>query len=565
MIRSTAACGLLFLAISCTGSIQEGPGGSKPSSSKPGEAGGNEPGNTGSTGGTTTPPNPTNACKQVTYGPTRLWRLTHAQVRNTVADAFGIKVPVLDTLPDESRIDGYANAAERLTLSPVLMAYYDSGADAVAAEVLKRSGEFVKCPLAMLGEGTCLADFLRTFGQKAWRRPLTATELGKLDKLYRGAAASLTPDEGLKTVVKGLLMSANFLFRTELGTDQTPGATTKLTDLELASALSYTLWDSPPDAQLMDLAIANKLHEPATLKAQAQRLWSTSPKARGSLYSFLRQWLETERLTSEPKDTTVYPAFTPAAARDLEEETRMFLEGVVFEPGGDRSLKTLLTANYGYLNANTAKLYGATSTGTTLTRTELDQTQRRGLFTQASFLAAHADQLDTSVVGRGRYLREAVLCAPVPPPPGDFKFNEKVITDDMTAREKFMEHAKNPACASCHALFDVIGFALENYDAAGQWRTKDKNKTIDASGTLPLPSGGEIHFDNFVDMIDQFAKGQDTYDCFAQQYLQYLSGKVSLDNCERAEIAKAFKDSGYKLDELALAIVTSPRFVTRRN
>jgi hypothetical protein len=559
MIRSMAASGLLLLAIGCTGAIQDGAasGGksSPPSGGGPGNLPPNEPPG----------PPPTLDCRQITPGPTRLWRLTHVQVRNTVLDTFGIRVPVLDTLPDESRIDGYANAAERLTLSPVLMAYYDSGADAVAAEVVKRSGEFLKCPLAMLGDGTCLADFLRTFGQKAWRRPLTATELGKLDKLYRGAAAALTPDEGLRTVVKGLMLSANFLFRTELGTDQTPGSTTKLTDLELASALSYTFWDSPPDAALMELAIANKLHDPATLRQQAQRLWSSSPKARASLYSFVQQWLETERLTTEPKDTMVYPAFTAQAARDLEQETRLFLEGVVFEPDGDRNLRTLLTASYGYLNAGTAKLYGAAATGTALARTDLDPAQRRGLFTQAGFLAAHADQLETSVVGRGRYIREEVLCAPVPPPPGDFKFNEKVITDDMTAREKFMEHAKNPACSSCHALFDSIGFALENYDAAGQWRLKEKNKMIDPSGVLQVPSGGEIKFDNFVDMIDQIAKGPDAYACFAGQYLQYATGKTKLDDCERAEIGKAFKDAGYKLDELALAVVTSPRFVTRRN
>jgi hypothetical protein len=476
-----------------------------------------------------------------------------------------VRVPVLDTLPDESRLDGYANASEKLGLSPVLMAYYDSGADAVATEVVKANANYLKCPLAMLGEGTCLAEFLRTFGQKAWRRPLTPAELGKLDKLYRGAALMISPDEGLKTVVKGLLLSANFLFRTELGTDQTPGTTTKLTDLELASALSYTLWDSPPDAELMELAIANKLHDPAALKQQAQRLWSTSPKARASLYSFLRQWMETERLTTDPKDTTVFPAFTPQVAKDLEQETRLFLEGVVFEPGGDRSLRTLLTATYGYLNGSTAKLYGQTGAGAALAKTDLDATQRRGIFTQAGFLAAHADQLETSVVGRGRYLREQVLCGPVPPPPGDFKFNEKVITDDMTAREKFTEHAKNPACSSCHSLFDGIGFALENYDAAGQYRQKDKNKVIDASGTLALPMGGEISFKNFVDMIDQIATGPDAYACFAGQYLQYTSGKTKLDECERAEIGKAFADADYRIDDLALAIVTSPRFLTRRN
>jgi hypothetical protein len=405
---------------------------------------------------------------------------------------------------------------------------------------------------------------VKTFGSKAWRRPLTDTETAKLKKLYTDTAAA-GPDTALATVVKGLMLSASFLFRTELGTDARPGALTKLTDLELASALSYTLWDGPPDAPLMELALANKLHDPATLKAQAQRMFASSPKARTAFSSFMSQWLETESLTAEPKNTMTYPLFTPQVARDLEAETRLFIDGVVFEAGGDRNLRTLLTASYGYLNSGTARIYGVTSTSATPVKTELDPAQRRGLLTQASFLAAHADQDDTSVVGRGRYLREQVLCAPVPPPPGDFKFDEKKITDDMTAREKFTEHAKNPACSSCHQLFDVIGFALENYDAAGQYRKTDKGKTIDPSGTLPLPSGGQAQFSNFIDLIDQLAKGPDVYDCFAGQYLQYVSGKVKLADCERAEIARTFAASGYKLDQLAISIITSPSFVTRKN
>lgn len=560
MIRLTAACGLLVLALGCTGTIQNGSGDG--SGSRPGPRAPTVPPEGPDD---RRPPPPTGACRDVAPAPARVWRLTHTQFKNTVLDTFGVRAPVLDTLPSEARLDGYANASERLGLSPVLLAYYDRGADAVAAEVVGRSGDFVKCPLEALGQGSCLGDFLRDFGLRAWRRPLTDAETGKLAALHRTAAAAVGPQEGFKTVVKALMLSANFLFRTELGADARPGATTRLTDFELASALSYTLWDAPPDAALLALAAAGKLHEPATLEAQAQRLWSTSQRSAVSLGSFLQQWMETESLATAAKDAMVFPAFTPQVARDLEEETRLFVNGVVFDRGGDRSLRTLLTASYGYLNAATATLYGQAGGGAALTRTDLDPTQRRGLFTQAGFLAAHAEPVNTSVVGRGRYIREQVLCAPVPPPPGDFKFDEKIITDDMTAREKFNVHSKNPACAGCHQLFDSIGFALENYDAAGQYRTKEHGKTIDPSGTLPLPSGEELRFANFIDMIDQLAKGRDAYDCFASQYLQYATGKVKLDDCEREELGKAFAASGYRLDELALAIITSPRFVTRRN
>jgi hypothetical protein len=554
MIRPKAAGGLVVLLLGCTGAIGDRPG----APSRPGESTTTGPDGTGGSG-------PVAACREVTPAPTRMWRLTHTQLRNTIFDTFGVRVPVLDTLPEESRLDGFANASERLGVSSVLMAYYERGADAVGDEVVKRSAEVLECPVASLGEGACLGTFLRTFGARAWRRPLTDVELGKLDKLYRGAAAAVSPAEGLKTVVKGLLLSANFLYRTELGSDARPGAVTKLTDLELASALSYSFWDGPPDATLMELAIANKLHEPATLKTQARRMFTTSEKARVSLDSFMKQWLETERLTTEPKDASVFPAFTTQVARDLAQETRLFVDGIVFDQGGDRSLKTLLTASYGFVNASTARLYGRSGGGATLARVDLDPGQRRGLLTQAGFMAAHADTVDTSVVGRGRYLREQILCAAVPPPPGVFKFDEKKITDDMTAREKFMEHAKNPACSSCHALFDIIGFAMENYDAVGQYRKTDKGKMIDPTGVLPLPSGGDLQFTNFVDLVDQLSKGTDVYDCFAGQYLQYLSGQVKVDDCARAEIAKTFAGVGYRLDELALAVVTSPRFVTRKN
>jgi hypothetical protein len=562
MIRFLAGLGLLVLAPACTGSIQGHAGdpslaGGDPSSPAgvPGVGPGGNPGAPGAGPGATCSAAP---------APARLWRLTHTQLRNTIYDVFGVKSPVLDTLPEESRLDGFANAAERLQLSPVLLAYYDRGADSVADEVIKRSGDFVKCPMAALGEGTCLADFLRSVGSRAWRRPLTDGEVAKLQKLYTGAAAALTPTDGFKTVLKGLMLSANFLFRTELGSDSTPGKATQLTDVELASALSYGLWDSPPDAALMDLATAGKLHQRDVLQAQARRMFAGATKAPAALDSFMQQWLETESLTTDPKDDAVYPTFTPQVAATLAQETKLFVDSVVFDPAGDRSFKTLLTASYGFLDANTAPLYGKTG-GATLTRAALDPVQRKGLLTLAGFLAAHADSVDTSVVGRGRYLREQVLCAPVPPPPGDFKFDPKNITEDMTAREKLTEHAKNPACSSCHALFDGIGFALENYDAIGRFRTMDKGKVIDPSGKLAMPSGGEIQFANFIDMIDQIAKGPDAYACFASQYLTYLSGQVSLDSCQRQQIARIFAAGGYRLDDLALAIVTSPNFVTRKN
>jgi len=480
-------------------------------------------------------------------------------------EVFGFDVPVVGNFPAESRLDGFANAAERLSVSPVLLEYYGQAAAEMAAAVAGKSSEFLTCPLQDLAGGTCLGTFLRTVGSKAWRRPLGDEEVSRFTKLYTDAAAALGPEGGFKTVVEGLLLSANFLFRTELGDPAAAkGNIVPLTGLELASAMSYLIWDAPPDAELMRLADQGKLEDPEVRAAEARRLLAKAQAAPAALHDFLRQWLETEDFLRKEKDPEVFPEYSPEMAQDLVRETERFVEEVVFEAGGDRSLTTLLTAPWGYLNARTAKLYGATAAGPELGRTELDPSQRRGLFTQASFLAAHAEPAATSVVARGRFIREEVLCSAVPPPPEDFKFDEKVITEDMTAREKFIEHSKNPSCAACHALFDSLGFALENYDAIGQYRTTEKGKTIDPSGELPLDSGQKVPFDNFIDLVEKLAKGKEAYACFAAQYLQYASGRLKLDRCETENLARAFVDSGHRLDALVAAWVSAPGFASRR-
>jgi hypothetical protein len=567
--------------LGCNGSViggnGDGPGRSgAPASSTPPGNGASNPGD-GTPGGAANPSmspmgagslgatNPGRAMctKQPQIQEARLWRLTSSQFKHTVADAFGFTVPVLDTLPSESRLDGFANSSERLGISSALFDYYGHAAADIAAEALAKAGTLLKCPVANLGTGTCLADFLNTVGEKAWRRPLAAEDMAKLTKLYTDAAGDVGPEEGFKTLVQGLVLSPNFVFRTELGGGAADGATTKLTDVELASALSYMLWDGPPDAALMDLAKQGKLHDPDALAAEAMRLYN-NPKAPEAMFSFVRQWLETEDYTDKPKDMMTFPTFSPEVAVDLENETRQFVKEVFFG-GADKSLTTLMTAPWGFLNARTGKIYGKDVTGMDLVKTDLDPAQRRGLLTQGSFLGAHAEPINTSVVNRGRFIREEIICSDVPPPPAAFKFDEKNITEDMTAREKFVEHSKNPACKGCHVMFDTIGFAVENYDAIGRWRTMEKGKVIDPSGSIPMPSGGDLAFSNFVDLIDKLGKGTDAYDCFSSQFLQYTSGRVRLDDCERANLARTFADSGYKLDALVAAIVTSPTFFTRTN
>jgi hypothetical protein len=525
-----------------------------------------------------TPVNPpavtVGACGPDTLAKPRVWRLTNLQMKNTLRDALGAAPATLDRLPSLNRLDGFANRADNLPIDGLLADQYFKVGEELADDVLRRSPEFVKCPQGMagLGAGTCLKDFLSSFGLKMWRRPLTDTEVASFTALYnKTAQEGGAPEAGLRTLVQAFFMSPNFLFRSELGQNQRAGDVTYLTDYELASALSYSLWDTAPDATLLDLARQGKLTDRKVLAEQAMRLLGTKEKASAALYNFMQQWLYIENLQEKDKDPELFSLYSKEVAADLAEESRLYLNSVIFDPGADRSFKTLFTGSYGFVNARTAPLYGIQNVnGTALTRTELNKNERRGILTLASFMASHADPDGTAVVDRGRYFREEILCSTVPPPPeGNVAaLDPKFATADMTAREKFIAHSENPTCAACHKLFDGLGFAMEAYDAVGRFRLTDKGKMIDPTGSVPLPSDGTVlQFDNFVDLIDKLANTKDLYSCFSSQYLTYATGRKlsEVKECERQLVADQFEKSGYRLDALILSVINTPSFIARKN
>jgi hypothetical protein len=510
-------------------------------------------------------------------------------MRNTLEDLFGFAGTAVQTLPAESRLEGFANSSGRLGVPPLLMDRYNTISEETASEAIRRSGTLLPCPLANLGQGSCLRDFLTGFGRRVWRRPLTEAETTRLHGVYTAAAEATDPENGLRSLLKALLLSPNFLFRSELGTGPGPDGVVRLTDFELAAQLSYLLWDSTPDDTLLDLAAAGRLRHPAVLRAEAERLLRAPRRAAPVFASFVRDWLKIEDLARSRKDKKLFPGYTSALAADLLQENRRFVDSIVFEPGGDRRLRTLLTAPYGFVNARTAVIYGlgapAESTAalkgaaataqdasaaldaTALRRRPLDPAERRGIFTHGAFLAAHAGSDAPKLVARGSLVREQVLCGEVPEPPDEFKFDESKISEDMTAREKFTLHTRSAFCARCHALFDGIGFALESYDAIGRFRRTDKDKPIDPSGTLTVaPGKPEIRFANFVELAERLADLPEAQDCFARQYLTFATGRSApeVSACEARAVARSFAESGHRLDALMFAVVQSPGFTLRR-
>jgi Protein of unknown function (DUF1592)/Protein of unknown function (DUF1588)/Protein of unknown function (DUF1595)/Protein of unknown function (DUF1585)/Protein of unknown function (DUF1587) len=560
------------ILVACTGKVgqSEGVGPGKNPPGTVGTTGSTNPG--ASNPGAGTPG--TAACTgALPLSKSRIWRLTGSQLANTLRDQFAFVPASLNDLPTDERLEGFANQASKLTIGPLLAeTYFTIGDELGAWAVSNPTAVGISCSVVTLAPGTCLNNFITTAGQKLWRRPLTPSEVSGYGTLFAATAVEgAGPPGGVKSVMQALFMSPNFLHRTQLGTVSSRGAVTALTDYELASSLSYSLWDTAPDNELLTLANQGKLRDRTVLLAQAQRMFGASDKSGPAMNSFLQQWLYLENLSTAVKDPTLFPAATTALNTDLAEELRLFANSVLFDPGADRSLKTFFTASYAFVNARTAPLYGLTGvTGNAMVRRALDPNQRLGVTSMAPFLWGHSNAEDTNLVGRGAYFRNEVLCNRVSLPPGGVPASAQFAPPNATGRQKLSIHS-SPACAGCHSLFDGIGFALENYDPIGRWRTTDQSQMIDPTGTLPLPSEGNaapgIAFSSYTDMVRKLAEKPDLYSCFATQYASYVYGRdiPEIDSCERATIVQQFTKADYKIDQLTLSVVGSPTFTDRQN
>jgi hypothetical protein len=503
----------------------------------------------------------------------RIWRLTNEQLGNTLLSAFDFVPPSLANSPDEARLDGFANQASQLRVAPLLAEVYFAIGQELGEHALQNPGKFgIACAIANLAPGGCLDGFIANVGQKLWRRPLSASEVGRFGELFTTTAAQgAGPAGGVTSVIQAMFMSPSTLHRTELGTLNAPGVVTPLTDHELASALSYWLWDSAPDAELMTSAEQGRLRDPGVLEAQARRLFQLRDKAAPAMHHFMEQWLKLENLSSAVKESTVFPMATPELLADVTQELQLFTDSVLFDAGADRRFDSLFSSSYAFVNERTAPLYGLSGvTGSEMVRRELDPAQRRGIFTSLPFLWGHSHAQDTNLVGRGAYVRSEVLCHRVKLPPGGVPNPGRFAAPGSTGRQRFGVHS-SPACAVCHSLFEGIGFALENYDPIGRYRDLDEGQLIDASGSLPLPSEGNampgIVFSNFVELVDELTEKPDVYGCFAQQFSAYATGYdlPELDACQNARVADEFAKSQHSFDQLVLSVVAAPSFVDRRN
>lgn len=507
-------------------------------------------------------PLPRGDAPAVTPAAPALRRLTQPQYENVVTDLLGEGLVLPASLEPDTAIDGlYAVGAAVTSISPVGVERYEDAAFGLAEQVqadAARTATVVGCDPAEAG---CLRTFVTTFGRLAWRRTLTTEEVDRVVAVGDLAATTLgEPAVGPTYALAALLQSPAFLYREELGEpdpdDATASGGRRYTSLEMASRLSFLLWNTTPDDTLLDAGEAGELVTDEGLRTQVERLLADD-RAREGVRAFFTEALELDQLDELNKDPTLYTHMSPEVGPSAREETLLGVEAVVFD---DEDWRTFYTTRRTFLDPVLASLYNVQAPvrdgfgETTLPEDGL----RAGFLGQASFLALQAHPTASSATLRGKFIREVLLCQTIPTPPADVDTSiPEADASSPTLRQRIATHLTDPTCASCHQLTDPIGLGLENYDGLAALRLTENDATIDASGELDgAPFADPVELGAAIGAHDRLGP------CLAETMYRYATART-LEEGEEALVdwhAAGFAESDYRVKALLADIATSPGF-----
>lgn len=492
----------------------------------------------------------TPVCDPERPAPRRVRRLSHREYARTLQDLVGADpVQVEGQLAPDEVVHGYANNARALTVSFLLADQYRALAEDMADVIVGDFGAHSSCvPVEALDVG-CATAFVRSFGERVFRRPLEPQDVDRYVDLWSEVALEDDSFEsGIRWALVAMLQSPNFLYRTELGAPAADG-TFHLDGWEIASELSYLLTGGPPDEELWVAAGAGSLDEPEEIAAQVSRLLQTEAAHR-THHRFADAWLGTRQLEHVPRADE---ALTPTIRLAMREELARLLSAAL---AGGWTLADLLTRPTTFLTPALASYYGlpapedvdADGFGA------VEDERSSGLLSQGALLTTHARPSGSSPIHRGELIRERMLCQPLPPPPPALDVSPPAPDPDLSTRERYQQHASDPACAGCHRLIDPIGFAFEHYDGVGRYRERDGEHQIDASGELTRAGDAEGSFDGVAELGARLADSADVRACYASQWLEFALG-LSMDReeaaCVRKAIVDGFEVAGGRLDVLA--------------
>jgi hypothetical protein len=495
-------------------------------------------------------------------GTSQLARLTKAEYDNTIRDLVGLNnqpssmlAPDTTGSVDQRAWDGYQAAADAVSTSIL--------ADAAARQ------KALGCATTGGDDTACIQSFVSSFGARAFRRPLTTAETSKFVAMYTNRAtltATGSTDEAVALILRSFLLAPSFLTKAEL-TETAEGKLIALSPYEVATRLSYMIWASMPDQELFDAAKNGQLADQAGVLEQARRMVA-DPKARSMVASFHGAYAkmgEGTRWAGYNRDPKFYPKFSAAMVPMLSEETARFFDYTVFEAGG--SFRDLLTSTVGFVNASLAPIYGVTgSFGTDLVKVELDPATRPGVFTRAGFLTAYSLYDRSSPILRGAFLQKQVLCTDIGAPPPDAAMTP--VPNDpglVTNRDRTDAQTASSDCKGCHhTLINPTGFAMEAFDALGQFQTKehDTGAAIDSTASVPINDTTLVDVKGPADLMNAIADSPEARACYARRWVEYAYQRAATaeDYCTVDTLAGKLTDSGYKVVDLIADLTQSQYF-----
>lgn len=539
--------------------------------STPGQGGGSGQVNSGGGGSTSAgsggananqPPFPNPPAYQPAVGMLR--RLTQTQFRNSIRDLLGVQ-PDISDLQEDDWTGGFAAIGASILSSSedgvvAFQEQIEAAVNTVISDNTKRQA-LLGCTPSGMANDTCIKGFAQAFGLRAWRRPLVTAEVDRIVALATKAATDLgSANEGARWATIAILNSPNFLYRSELGAADPKGGL-RFTGYEMAGRLAYLIWNSGPDKALLDQAASGALATTDGVRTAATTLLN-STNGREAVGSFAEEYMQLYKVLRQAKDPGLFPEYTPTLQTALVRDVRETWTSVAFDDTSANAL-SVFTTTKAVVNSELAKLYGLDTAGLTATtfqtKTLPADGPRIGVLSKAGFLSQWANQQEGSPTLRGKFMREALMCLVVPPPPPGVStvLPPAPAGQHQTKRQKLEIHRLDDACAGCHALMDPLGLPFENFDAIGRYRTTDDTLPVDPSGEF---NGKRVA--NARELGQVMSTDPLMAQCFVRKYYSYAMGYElrPADYSVINSLYASFQASGFKFRQLILDVVANDAF-----
>jgi hypothetical protein len=502
-------------------------------------------------------------------GSTELRRLTWIQYTNTLRDLLGVDPKAMDTLIHDPLGSSGFQEASVLSTDDLrkLMEVTETAVSSVTGTLVSS----LPCDVAA-DEPSCVAKFIAAFGERAFRRALSSTEAEDLLDLFTSMRklSGYHLADALRVVIEAMLQAPEFLYQWRHDCSASADRATDLCSYDVASRLSYFLWNSMPDPQLLARAARRELSDPAVIESEARRMIG-DPRVKDAIGWFYRELLDLgpfePDLAPNPTTRSGKVPYVPYSLRDqadlvrsMDRETWEFTTRVITE--GDARLETIMSAPFSFVDERLSKFYGAAAPVAGSDFLEVQLEHRWGLLSQASFLWIYAGPGGTNPTKRGKEVFERILCGQIPDPPPNVPAERSASTGGST-RERFAEHATMACAKACHSLMDPIGFAFESFDHMGRYQTTDAGEPVDTSGTVTFPIDGEQTFANTLEFIQALTRSQDLRRCATRQWFRFAMDRRETPGDARTldGLYDTFARSYFDLRELMVAIATSPAFL----